>query len=356
MYEIRHNERDKFHSFPMNEFREHCPVCHTPLMFHADYYLLQNKRNKSLKNIYPQIQTAYKCECLSDGYAWIPYKEGLIAIENEDTDNAGTMYPSTLLDIGYEMINNQLLSDFSDNETVENKSRLYHHYYQQQINNDTTIFRVPSGDTLLKSYVNNLPNISSEAKTEIAKKCEKVVELGISLNILSIIYFQNLYIHGSGKFIDAKLEHWLGFSTEIKDLLIFSGSPFWEHIKGSLIRDSVITCTELIKKYFSNITKNIDIENIKEARNRFFAHLDPAAIDEKTKGYIKTLYEAFGVIVKEFNRKHNKHKLHINFESSYIIPSPHTPCDSAFRNILQIINEAHKQYEEYQNDPRSSYE
>lgn len=264
MHQIRHNERDKFHSFPMNGFREQCPVCCTPLMFHADYYLLPNKENKSLKNIYPQIQTAYKCECLSNGYAWIPYKEGLIAIENEDTDNDGIIrrMRRTSLDIGYEMINNPLLSNFSDNETVENKSKLYHHYHQQQVNNDTTIFRVPSGDIFLKAYVNNLPNISPEAKIEIAKKCEKVVELGISLNILSIMYFHNLYIHGSGKFIDANLEHWLGFSTEIKDLLIFSGSPFWEHIKGSLIRDSVIICTELIKKYFSNITKNTKVWTI----------------------------------------------------------------------------------------------
>ena len=68
------------------------------------------------------------------------------------------------------------------------------------------------------------------------------------------------------------------------------------------------------------------------------------------------------MMVKEFNRKHKKHKLHIDFEPSYIIPSrhyiipsPHTPCDSAFRRILQIINGAYKQYEEYQNDPRSSY-
>ena len=348
MYQIRHNERDKFHSFPMNEFREQCPVCCTPLMFHEDYYLLQNKKNKSLKNIYPQIQTAYKCKCLSDGYGWVPYKEGAIAIENEDTDNDSTMYPRTLLDIGYEMIGHPLLSDFSDNETVENKSRLYHHYHQQQVNNDTTIFRVPIGDIFLKSYVKNLPNIRPEAKTEIAKKCEKVVELGISLNILSIMYFHNLYIHGSGKFIDANLEHWFGFSTEIKDLLIFSGSPFWEHIKGSLIRDSVITCIGLIERYFNNITKSIDIENIKEARHRSFAHLDTiAAIDQKTKGYIKTLYEAFNIIVKEFNRTHNKgpYKLHIDFESSYIIPSPRTPCDSAFRHILQIINAAYMKYQ-----------
>ena len=201
-------------------------------------------------------------------------------------------------------------------------------------------------DILLTPYIRKIAADNSKKAENIETKCKKIIGLGTSLSLFSILNFHNVDSRITGKMIYGNLRNWLGFDTEIKDLLIYSGAPFWERIRKSLLIESIITCIGFTDR-FSHIVSSAEIENLEAARHEFIAHFDANPNNEKTRGYIETLYSTFNKFVEDFNSKHNKdpYYLYIDFEEyHYILPEPHTGCDKALRNILRLINSEYHRY------------
>lgn len=334
MYKIKDKEIGNYPQFRMKQFPNQCSVCLSPLHFERDFLIAEpDEDSGQIRTIFPQIQTYYRCECLDKNLAWLVYKQSVIS----DTDPTKNV---TVLDVGHVLMNHQLLSDVYGDENIVNEDSHYHHFHRSNSDDDLICVQVPVDNILLKEYIKKITGGNFEHTENVRISCEKTIELGTSLSVLSIMNFHN---PGNVNYIN--LQNWLGFETEIKDLLIYSGAPYWQHIKNVMMRNSVIMCVELIQSYFSNIEKSIDIANLKEARNKFIAHFDIDGDDEKTKSYIRTLYSACNKIVKSFNRKFNKdpYKLHIGLEAS-LIPDPQTNCDQAFKSILEKLNSVYVRY------------
>ena len=353
MNQIRMSESGKYKSFPRASFPSHCPVCNKPLCFESDLCLLPSNDgiNPKKRIIYPQRQTYYACECLTQNYAWMAYTKGtireIVQGIGQESDNNYEMIVS--VDIGYNLMNYHLLSDLHGSQGITDENKLYHHLHHN--NDDIIYFRMLIDDILLTPYIRKLAGGNSKQAENIERKSKKIIDLATSLSLLSIMNFHNPDVPTAGKWIYGNFHNWLGFDTEIKDLFIYSGAAFWEHIKTSILAESIVTCLAIVEN-LSSIQPNDDIENLKEARHKFIAHFDFSGENEKTRGYIESLYSTFNELVKDFNTKHyvDPYYLYINLrEYYYQLPHRHTPCDDAFRNVLRLIR---SQYERYRSDTR----
>lgn len=349
MNQIRISESGQYKSFPRGSFSSHCPVCNEPLRFESDLCLLPSNDRTNLKKriIYLQRQTYYVCECLTHNYAWMAYTKGtireIVQDIGEESDNNYEMIIS--LDIGYNLMSHHLLSDLHGSQGITDENKLYHHLHYN--NDDIIYFRVPIDDKLLTPYIRKLADNSKQAEN-IKRKSEKIIDLATSLSLLSIMNFHNSDIPTGDKWINLNFRNWFGFDTEIKDLFIYSGAAFWEHIKTSMLAESIVTCLAIVES-LSSIQLNDDIENLKEARHKFIAHFDFSGENEKTRGYVDSLYSTFNELVKDFNTKHyvDPYYLYINLpEYYYQLPHGRTPCDDAFRNVLRLIHSRYEQYME----------
>ena len=355
MNQIRISESDKYKSFPRASFPSHCPVCNKPLRFESDLCLSpsNDRTNPKKRIIYPQRQTYYACGCLTQNYAWMAYTKGtireIVQGIGEESDNNYEMIIS--LDIGYNLMSYHLLSDLHGSQGITDENKLYHHLHHN--NDDIICFRVPIDDLLLVPYIGKLTDGNSKQAENIERKSKKIIDLATSLSLLSIMNFHNPDIPTVDRWINANFHNWLGFDIEIKDLFIYSGPAFWEHIKTSILAESIVTCLAIVEN-LSSIQPSDDIEKLKEARHKFIAHFDFSGENEKTRGYIESLYSTFNELVKGFNTKHyvDPYYLYINLrEYYYQLPHGHTPCDDAFRNILRLI---HSRYEQYRSDSRGN--
>ena len=343
MQEIRNAEKGKYRSFERSQFPNRCIVCNKNLLFGSDFFLLPLEDALPSKLITNQKQTYYTCECIDQNYAWLTYQYGPIRTLSDPKNSESDAHVDLVvnIDIGYSLVDNSLLSDFDHNQSITDENKLYHHHHQTS---ELTYFRVPVDDILFTRHIKKVATNAKGAKN-IEMKCEKLIDLGNSLSLFSLMNFHNPYGLFSGRSIYGNLEAWLGFDVEIKDLFIFSGAPFWQRIKKSLLIESIVTCISFVERFGSSISSD-EIENLEVARNRFIAHFDLDADDDETKGYVEILYSTFNKLVKDFNKKHNKppYNLHISFEELYLsLPRPHTSCDNAFRNILSLINFCYKQ-------------
>ncbi|MCY3722182.1 MAG: hypothetical protein OXG97_08165 [Candidatus Poribacteria bacterium] len=356
MHQMKINECEQYHSFPRNQFPNRCIVCNERFRFASDLYILpplKGRRKNDIveKNVYPQKQTYYTCDCLKQNHAWLAYTESIVreyGIGELYNDEIDELYedeiPTISLDMGYVLQNYALLTDIHGSSGIVDENSMYHH---QHHNNDNLIyFRVPIDNILLTPYIRKIAAGDSDKAEEIEKKCKKLVDIGTSLSLLSIMNFHNANDLFGNRWMYGNLSAWLGFDTEIKDLYIYTGAPFWEHIKKSLLVDSVVSCVEFAKHgNFSHLYK--ETENLKVARDKFIAHWDADGDNEETKGYIDSLYLSFNEFVKDFNNEYNKHpyNLSINLdELYYVLPKPHTPCDDAFGNILRLIQSQYDLY------------
>ena len=350
MNQIKISESGKYKSFPRASFPSYCPVCNKPLRFESDLCLLpsNDRTNPKKRIIYPQRQTYYACsKCLTQNYAWMAYTKGtireIVQGIGQESDNNYEMIVS--LDIGYNLMSHHLLSDLHSSQGITDENKLYHHLHHN--NDDIIYFRVPIDDILLTPYIRKLADGNSKQAENIEKKSKKIIDLATSLSLLSIMNFHNPDIPAVGKSINLNFHSWLGFDTEIKNLFIYSGPAFWEHIKTSMLAESIVTCLAIVENLSRIQPSDDDIEKLKEARHKFIAHFDFSGENEKTRGYIESLYSTFNELVKDFNTKHHRapYYLYINLpEYYYQLPHRRTPCDDAFKNVLRLI---HSRYEQY---------
>lgn len=358
MQKIKNDEFSKYHSLPRTQFPNQCPVCDTNFRFASDFYLLSESDDQNVvKTVHPLKQTYYVCKCLNQNHAWLAYTQGAITETLVEEDRAKDILPVYSIELGYSLVNYALFSEFYGFEGVTDEINLYHH--QHRTDNELIYFRVPIDEIILTPYIKKVTVGNSKLKDRLEIQCKKIMELGISLSLLSIMNFHNPASPALGRWVLGNLHSWLGFETEIKDLFIYSGAMFWEHTKKSFMYDSVIICVELIQSHFSNLNKALDITNLKAARDQFVAHFDVSGNNETTRGYIKTLYSAFNGLVKEFNRRYNQtpYSLNIGFEEfHYNLPTPNTPYDNALRHILRIINSQYEQHIEQANQEHERWE
>ena len=318
-----------------------CPVCNQQLIAKSGYVLeprddLDDELDKK-ESIDPAPKRYYECSCHENqGKIYFPYSEGLIETVKE---NEQGKIPIVALGAGENIAHDTPLSDTTHHDTYENKTYFQYDIFQRQNNNniDINLFLIKASNILVDDYIRGYSGMSNKAKDNAILEYPRVIKLCNTLSLLSLMCGIRELPFGMrvGNIRDP-------FNTSIPNLLIFSGSPFWEFVKELLLQSALATSKILIDRH-SNLNKGGKYDPLKKIRNNIH-HPDIPFDDEESKGYIDLLYAFARDIENKMNKKVlDKYNLKLDYWLLLGQPQVQTTYDRAFVHILGKINHIYEQ-------------
>ena len=210
---------------------------------------------------------------------------------------------------------------------------------QNNNNTDIDLHLIKASDILVDDYIRNYPQVPDKAKENAILEYPRVIKLCNTLSLLAIMCGRRELPFG-GRVIHVCDP----FNTSIPDLLIYSGSPFWEFVKEAFLQSALATSKILIDRH-ENLNKKRKYDPIKKIRNDIH-HPDLSFNDQESKHYIDLLYE----FARDIERKMNKRvliKYNLKLEDYWLLlgqPAEQTNYDHAFVHILGMINHVYEQF------------
>ena len=223
----------------------------------------------------------YKCSCYENqSKIYFPYKAGVVHTMEEKND--GT--PILTLDLGKEFSPETPLSDTTPADTVKTKTFYYYDRFKRQNNNDTDtdLHLIKASNILVDDYIRNYPQVPDKAKENAILEYPRVIKLLNTLSLLALMcgIWETPFGTRYGRVCDP-------FNASIPDLLIYSGSPFWEFVKETFLQSALTTSKVLIDRH-DDLNKGGKYNPIKGTRNNI-DHPNLSFDDQDSKNYIDLL-------------------------------------------------------------------
>ena len=320
-----------------------CPVCNQQIIPRNAHIImspdiLDNDSNKE-KAISSAPNRYYECSCYGNqSKIYFPYREGVVETMKENTQDK---IPILILDIGKNISPETPLSDTMPDDTYKNKTYYQYDSFQVQNNNDTDIdlHLIKASDILVDDYIRNYPQVPDKAKENAILQYPRVIKLCNTLSLLALMCGRRELPFGG------RLVHVCDpFNTSIPDLLIYSGSPFWEFVKELLLQSALTFSKWLLHKH-DNLNKSGKYNPLKKIRDDIIDHPKPDFNDQESKHYINLLYE----FARDIEQKMNERvliKYNLKLEDYWLLlgqPAKQTRYDHAFVHILGMINYLYEQ-------------
>ena len=320
-----------------------CPVCKQQIIPKNAHIImspdiLDNDSNKK-KVISPVPKRYYECSCYENrSKIYFPYREGIVETLKE---NEQGKIPIITLGIGKNIVPETPLSDTMPYDTCGNKTYYQYDNFQRQHNNDIDIELHPikASDILVDDYIRNYPQGLDKVKENAILEYPRVIKLCNTLSLFAIMCGRRETLLGS---------QYMGvcdpFNTSIPDLLIYSGSPFWEFVKELLLQSALATSKILIDRH-SNLNKGRKYDPLKKIRNNIH-HPDLSFNDQESKGYIDLLYK-FALDIEQKMNTCVLDKYNLKIEDYWLLlglPEDQTIYDRSFVRILGMINHVYEQF------------
>ena len=318
-----------------------CPVCEQPIMPKNAHIImspdiLDNDPKKVISSVPHRY---YECSCYENqGKIYFPYREGPVKKMKEDTPCKN---PTIILDIGKNISPETPLSDTMSYDTYSNKTYYQYDNFQMQNDNNTGIdlHLIKASNILVDDYIRNYSGMPDKAKDNVILDYPRVIKLCNTLSLLALMCGRREL------FLGRRLAHVCDpFDTSIPDLLIYSGSPFWEFVKELLLQSALATSKILIDRH-ENLNNGGKYDSIKKIRNNIH-HPDLSFNDEESKSYINLLYE----FARDIEQKMNKRvliKYNLKLADYWLLlgqPQKQTTYDHAFVHILGMINHVYERF------------
>ena len=322
-----------------------CPVCNQQLIAKSGYVLeyrdaldLDDEPDKK-ESIDPAPKRYYECSCdKNQGKIYFPYSEGLISTTRKKND--GT--PVVTLDTGKNIAPETPLSDTMPYDTYETKTYFQYDIFQMQNNNNTDInlFLIKASDILVDDYIRGYSGMPNEAKDNDILVYPRVIKLCNTLSLLALMCGRRELFFGG------RLNNVCDpFNTSIPNLLIYSGPPFWDFVKESLLQSALTSSKWLIDRY-NDLNKGGKYNSIKKIRNDNIDHPKSDFDDKESQGYINLLYEFARDIQQQMNKR-VLDKYNLKIEDYWLLlgqPEDQTIYDRSFVRILGMINHVYEQF------------
>ena len=316
-----------------------CQVCDQQIIPKNAHIIILGSDSDKKKVISSAPKRYYECSCYeNESKIYFQYSEGLIETVKENEQDE---IPIVALGVGKNIAPETPLSDTMPHDTYENKT--YHQYdnFQTQNNNNTDIDLHPikASDILVDDYIRGYSGMPDKAKDNVILEYPRIIKLCNTLSLLAIMCGRRELPFGF---------RYAGvcdpFNTSIPDLLIYSGSPFWEFVKELLLQSALATSKILIDRH-GNLNKGGKYDPLKKIRNNIH-HPDISFNDEESKGYIDLLYK----FAHDIQQKMNKcvlSKYNLKLEDYWLLlgqPEDQTIYDRSFVRILGMINHVYEQF------------
>ena len=320
-----------------------CQVCKQQIIPKNAHIIISpdilDNDSKKKKGISSVPKRYYECSCYENkSKIYFPYREGIVEIMKE---NEQGKIPIVTLDIGKNIVPETPLSDTMPYDTYGNKTYYQYDNFQRQNNDHTDIYLhlIKANDILVDDYISDYSEMPNEAKDNVILEYPRVLKLCNTLSLLAIMCGRRETLFGSryGGVCDP-------FNTSIPDLLIYSGSPFWEFVKELLLQSALATSKILIDRH-SNLNKGGKYDPLKKIRNNIH-HPDIPFNDEESKGYIDLLYK-FALDIEQKMNKRVLNKYNLELGGYWLLlgqPEEQTIYDHSFARILRMINHIYEQY------------
>ena len=292
------------------------------------------------KNIISSVpKRYYECSCYeNESKIYFPYREGIIETMKE---NKQDKIPLVVLDIGKNIAPETPLSDTMPYDTYGNKTYYQYDNFQRQNNDHTDIdlHLIKASNILVDDYIRGYSGMPDKAKENVILEYPRVIKLCNTLSLLAIMCGRRETLSGFryGGVCDP-------FRTSIPDLLIYSGSPFWEFVKELLLQSALTISKWLIHRH-NDLNKDGKYNPLKKIRDDIIDHPKPDFNDEESKNYINLLYEFARDIEQKMNERLTEYNLKI--EDYWLLlgqPEDQTIYDRSFVRILGMINHIYEQY------------
>ena len=320
-----------------------CPVCKQQIIPKNAHIIMSpdilDSDSDKKKVISSAPKRYYECSCYeNESKIYFQYSEGLIETVKENEQDE---IPIVALGVGKNIAPETPLSDTMPHDTYENKT--YHQYdnFQTQNNNNTDIdlHLIKASDILVDDYIRGYSGMPDKAKDNVILEYPRIIKLCNTLSLLALMCGrrQGLFGFRYAGVCDP-------FNTSIPDLLIYSGSPFWEFVKELLLQSALATSKILIDRH-GNLNKGGKYDPLKKIRNNIH-HPDISFNDEESKGYIDLLYK----FAHDIQQKMNKcvlSKYNLKLEDYWLLlgqPEDQTIYDRSFVRILGMINHVYEQF------------
>ena len=321
-----------------------CPVCNQQIIPKNAHIIMSSDILDSDSDKKKVISSApkryYECSCYENqSKIYFQYSEGLIETVKE---NEQDKIPIVELGVGKNIASETPLSDTMPHDTYENKTYYQYDNFQTQNNNNTDIdlHLIKASDILVDDYIRGYSGIPDEAKENAILEYLRVIKLCNTLSLLAIMCGRRELPFGF---------RYAGvcdpFNTSIPDLLIYSGSPFWEFVKELLLQ-SALTFSKWLLHRHGNLNKGGKYNPLKKIRDDIIDHPKPDFNDQESKSYIDLLYE----FARDIEQKINKRvldKYNLKIEDYWLLlgqPEDQTIYDRSFVRILGMINHVYEQF------------
>ena len=227
-------------------------------------------------------------------------------------------------------------------DTYENKTYYQYDNFQTQNNNniDIDLHLIKASDILVDDYIRDYSGMPNDAKDNVILQYPRVLKLCNTLSLLALMCGRRELLFGMryGGVCDP-------FNASIPNLLIYSGSPFWEFAKELLLQSALTFSKWLLHKH-DNLNKGGKYNPLKKIRDDIIDHPKPDFNDKESKHYIDLLYE----FARDIEQKMNERVLityNLKLEGYWLLlgqPEDQTIYDRSFVRILGMINHVYEQF------------
>ena len=321
-----------------------CPVCNQQIIPKNAHIIMSSDILDSDSDKKKVISSApkryYECSCYENqSKIYFQYSEGLTETVKE---NEQDKIPIVALGVGKNIAPETPLSDTMPHDTYENKTYYQYDNFQTQNNNNTNIDLHPikASDILVDDYIRGYSGMPNEAKDNDILVYPRVIKLCNTLSLLALMCGRRELFFGG------RLNNVCDpFNTSIPNLLIYSGPPFWDFVKESLLQSALTSSKWLIDRY-NDLNKGGKYSSIKKIRNDNIDHPKSDFDDKESQGYINLLYE----FARDIQQKMNKRvldKYNLKIEDYWLLlgqPEDQTIYDRSFVRILGMINHVYEQF------------